>query len=212
MNICLTTFWLFFSVGLQLSPAYQRLLAEEAWPSADNAIFATPSLLYVTAGWACQRIISKFEFASCKALQFGSTIPLCALANEKPLRSPVKRKHVLVPVCKLLASVWARHRLCTLEIPEPPNFRQDWGIEISGTDEVPVEWYSPGAKLVGRSAFQQTSSIPQHPGTRAAADPSWRDQLANALTVGVLRIGLATLRCVLHRSRKSGSIETNRST
>ena len=48
----------------QLSPAYQSFLAEEAWPAADDAIFATPSLRYVTACWAWQRIIPKFKSAS----------------------------------------------------------------------------------------------------------------------------------------------------
>ena len=117
-----------------LSSAYPRFVAEGAWPIADDTIFATPSMLNVTARWASQRIILMFGSASCKALHFGDTIPLCALANEGPLPSPVKREQVAVSVYKLLASVWARHRLGTLEVPKPPNFRQDWGMEISGGD------------------------------------------------------------------------------
>ena len=48
----------------QLSRAYQRFVADEAWPTADDAICATTSLLYVTARWAWQRIIPKSESAS----------------------------------------------------------------------------------------------------------------------------------------------------
>ena len=65
-------------------------------------------------------------------------------------------------VYKPQASVRARHRLCTLEIPDPPNFCQDGGIGISGTDELPVEWYNPEATLVGRSSVRQSGSIAQH--------------------------------------------------
>ena len=73
----------------QLSSAYQRFVAEEAWPSADDAMFLTPSLLYATACWAWQRILPKFESASWKALQLRVAIPLCALTNEKPLHKKV---------------------------------------------------------------------------------------------------------------------------
>ena len=76
----------------QLFSAYQRFVAEEAWPSADDAMFLTLSLLYATAGWAWQRIIPKLEFASWKAFKFPVTIPLCALTNEKPVLTPVKKK------------------------------------------------------------------------------------------------------------------------
>ena len=139
----------------QPSPAYQRFVAEDAWPTADDAVFGTPSLLHITACWALRQIIPKFESASCKALEFGSTIPVCALAKKKPLASPVKKGQVPVSVYKLLASVWARHSLCTFEIPEPPNFRQDRGIGIGGTGELPVEWYNSEAKLVGSSTVRR---------------------------------------------------------
>ena len=127
----------------------------------------------------------------------GITILLCALANAKPFPSPVKKKQVPVSVYKLLAKVWAQHRLCTLEIPRPQNCREDWGIQISGTDELPVEWYNPEAELVGRSAIRHSSSIaqqaaqleasttPANAETRAAAVPSWRYQVANAMTAGI---------------------------
>ena len=155
----------------------------------------------VTAHWAWQWIIPKFRSASCRALQLGFTIPLWGLANEKPLASPVKKKQVPVSVYKLLASLWAWQRLCTLEIPGPRNCCQDWGIGISGTDELPVEWYNPEAKLVGRYAVRQSGSIAQHAAqseasttpanqeTQAAAVPSWCDQLANAMTAGIPKNG-----------------------
>ena len=76
------------------------------------------------------------------ALRFGVTILLCALANGKPLLSLLKEKKVPLSVYNLLASVWAQHWLCTSEIPQPPNFRQDGGLEISGKHELPVEWYT----------------------------------------------------------------------
>ena len=44
----------------EVSPACQRFVAEEAWPTADGEIFATLSLLQVTERWAWQRIIPKF--------------------------------------------------------------------------------------------------------------------------------------------------------
>ena len=117
--------------------------------------------------------------------------------HETPLPTPVKKKQGPVSVYKLLAGVWAQHRLCILEIRQRQNFCQDSGIESGGTDQLPVEWYNPEAKLMGRSAVRQSGSIAQHtaqpetsttpanPETRAAAVPSWRDPLANALTAGI---------------------------
>ena len=64
-----------------------------------------------------------------------------------------------------------------------------------------MEWYNAEAKLMGRSAVWQSGSIAQHraqpeasttpanPETRAAAVPSWRDQLANALMAGLTEKG-----------------------
>ena len=64
-----------------------------------------------------------------------------------------------------------------------------------------MEWYNSETKLLCQSAVRQSGSIAQYtaqpeasttlanPGTRAAAVPSWRDQLANALTAGVTENG-----------------------
>ena len=94
-----------------------------------------------------------------------------------------------------------RALLCNLERPKLLNVRQDWGIEISGTDELPVDWYNPEARLVGRSAVRQTGSIAQHaaqpevsttpanPEIRAATVASWRDQQASALAAGITEKG-----------------------
>ena len=106
---------------------------------------------------ACQRSIAKFE-----ALHFGVTLPLSVQANEKPFPSPVKKKQVPVSVFKLVASVWADHGLYNFQIPEAPHFRQLWGIEITGSEDLLLEWYKPEAKLAGRSAVRQSGSIAHH--------------------------------------------------